>query len=347
MPTRYQGAAPPSTCIPCAGAPGVSFDDQRRAVRRTSQSASFWALVFPVATGFVQDAPWPGRELRDGHMGQVEGIAFSSDGSLLASADNGGTVVVHSVPAMAIVARLRGKNFTEVAWSADGGSLVAGGFDSLIYVWRWPPDEPPRTLPYPGPVETVTLAPNGVLFAAGAGDRTIRRWQLSTGEELPPLHGHTDDVYAVRVSPNGRWIVSGGRDRTIRIWDAHRGRGVRVLRDHDDSVYDLAFTRDGALLVSGCRDGTIGIWNTQGWRLQRLLRGPENSVHAVAVSPDNHWLAGASFDNRVWIWPLTGAGGPLPLAGHRRKVSGVAFSPDGRLLASAASDTTIRLWSVP
>jgi len=306
-----------------------------------------WVLALSVATGFAQDAPWPARELRDGHMGQVEGVSFSSDGSLLASADNSGIVVVRSVPTMTIVARLRGKNFSEVAWSADATTLVTGGFDSLVYVWRWPVDQPPRTFRYPGPVETVALAPDGVLFAAGGGDRAIRRWRLSTGQELPPLQGHTDDVYAVRVSPKGRWVVSGGRDRTIRIWDAHSGRLVRVLHGHDDSVYDLAFSRDGALLVSGCRDGTIGVWNTQGWRLQRLLHGPENSVHAVAMSPDSHWLAAASFDNRVWIWPLTMSGEPLPLAGHRRKVSGVAFSPDGHLLASVASDTTIRLWRVP
>ena len=306
-----------------------------------------WALALFVTTGRAQDAPWPARELRDGHVGQVEGVAFSRDGSLLASADNSGIVVVRSFPIMAIVVRLRGRNFTEVAWSADGATLVVGGFDSLVYVWRWPLDQPPRTLYYPGPVETVALAPAGVLLAAGGGDWAIRRWRLSTGQELPPLRGHTDDVYAVRVSPDGRLIVSGGRDRTIRIWDAHSGRPVRILRGHDDSVYDLAFARDGTLLVSGCRDGTIGVWSTQGWRLQRMLRGPQNSVHAVAVSPDTHWLAAASFDNKVWIWTLTVSGAPLPLAGHRGKVSGVAFSPDGRLLASVASDTTVRLWSVP
>lgn len=289
---------------------------------------------------------WPVRELRDGHVGQVEGVAFSYDGGLLATADNSGTIVVRAMPGFAVAARLRGTNFTEVAWSPDGKFLVAGGFDSLVYVWAWSAEKPTRTLRYPGPVEAVAIAPGPILLAAGGGDRSIRRWRLATGEELPPLRGHTDDVYAVRVSPGGRLIVSGGRDRTIRIWDAATGRALRVLRGHDDSVYDLTFDRDGRRLASSCRDGTVRLWSTETWSQKRVLHGPENSVHAVAMSPDGQWLAGASFDNRVWVWSLTRRGPPLSLQGHTRKVSGVAFSPDGRLLVSVASDTATRIWNV-
>ena len=70
-------------------------------------------------------------------------------GSTRAMTDNSGVVVVRSLPTGDIVARLRGTNFTEVAWSADAATLVAGGFDSLVYVWRWPLDQPARTLRYP------------------------------------------------------------------------------------------------------------------------------------------------------------------------------------------------------
>lgn len=295
--------------------------------------------------GPPQGSRWSTRELRDGHVGPVEGVAFSPDGLRLASADNSGTIIVRSIPDFDIVAMLHGRNFTEVAWSADGTTLVAGGFDSLLYIWRKPFTQPPDTLRYPGQVEAVALR-DEVVIGAGGGDHSIRRWNLVFGTELLPFRGHSDDIYAVRVSPDGKIVVSGGRDRTIRVWNATTGHLMRILRDHD-SVYDLTFSPDGVRLVSACRDGTIRIWNTHTWKAERLLRGPENSVHGVAVSPNGQWLAGAGFDNRVWVWSLPGAASPLTLAGHRRKVSGVAFSPDGRWLASAASDTSVRLWSVP
>lgn len=308
---------------------------------------AIWCAVAACILAGGAQSKWPVRELRDGHVGQVEGVAFSPDGRLLATADNSGMIAVRAVPGFAVVGQLRGANFTEVAWSRDAGTLVAGGFDSLVYVWSWPSNQPPRKLRFPGPVEAVAIALGPILVAAGGGDRAIRHWRLSTGEELPPLRGHTDDVYAVRLSPNGQFIVSGGRDRTIRVWDSATGRALRVLRGHDDSVYDLAFDRDGRLLVSGCRDGTVGLWSTQTWSQQRVLRGPANSVHAVAVSPNGRWLAGASFDNLVWVWSLTRGAPPLSLEGHARKVSGAAFSPDGRLLVSVGSDTATRIWNVP
>lgn len=132
--------------------------------------------------------------------------------------------------------RLGGQNFTEVVWAADGSALVAGGFDSLVYVWRWPRPGAPQLRRYPGQVEAVTVTPDGVILAGGGGDHAIRRWTLSGLTELPPLHGHADDVYAVKVSPDGRLLASGGRDRTIRLWDATTGRALQVLRGHEDSI---------------------------------------------------------------------------------------------------------------
>ena len=52
---------------------------------------------------------WPVRELRDEQAGQMEGVAFSRDGSLLATADNSGMIVVRAVPCFAVAARLQGR----------------------------------------------------------------------------------------------------------------------------------------------------------------------------------------------------------------------------------------------
>ena len=269
---------------------------------------------------FTSAAPaqqaWSGQEFREGHRGEVEGVAFSPDGQWLASADNSGIVVVRSLSNPARLTRLAGQNFTEVAWAADASTLTAGGFDSLVYIWRWPTPEAPQLRRYPGQVEAVTVTPTGVILAAGGGDHAIHRWTLPGLTELPALRGHADDVYTVRVSPDGQLIASGGRDRTIRLWDAATGRPLRVVRGHDDSIYDLAFTPDGQHLIAGCRDGVVGVWSTRTWALERRLRGPANSVHGVAVSPSGDWLAGASFDGRVWIWSLRGQ--PRPTASPRR-----------------------------
>jgi WD40 repeat protein len=284
------------------------------------------------------------KELSGGNFGQVEGVAFSHNGKWLASADNSGVIVVRLMDDYSLKATLHGQNFSEVAWTPDDRSLVAGGFDSLVYIWQWQSAAPAKILRYSGQVEAVAISNSGMVLAAGGGDRTIRRWMLPSLQELSALSGHTDDVYAVRVSPDGKFIVSAGRDRAIRVWDSSTGTCLEILHGHEDSVYDLAFTKEGTSLISGCRDGTVGVWNADTWKLERLLKGPENSIHGVAVSSDGRWIAGAGFDRNVWLWLLDGSIEGKALSGHRRKVSCVAFSPDGQWLASAASDTTVRLW---
>ena len=299
------------------------------------------ALAFPATAAAP---PWAGVEYT-GHAAHVEGVAFSPDARMMATSDDGGTVLVSLFPGPRRFAKLEGDGFTQAAFSPDGEALVAGS-DHLVYVWRRPLGEFVRKVSYPGPVLAVTVSRNNVIYAAGGGDFSIHRWILPRLEEIEPLRGHTDEVYVVGVSPNGSMIASGGRDRHIRIWDSS-GRVSRALRGRDDSVLGLAFSPDGFWLASSYGDGTVAVWNTQTWRVVALKEGAARSIRDLAVSPNGRWLAGAGIDKSVWVWALTDTGAPMKLAGHRGTVNGIAFSPDGRWLASASSDTSVRIWQVP
>ena len=299
-------------------------------------------LALPAAAA----TPWPSRELRDRQAGWVQGLAFTPDGRFLASADASGTVIVRMFPGPKVYATLNGSHFSKVAWSVDGRTLVGAGLDNLVYVWRQPFMDDPRTLPYDGPVKAVSVSPDGVILAAGGGDHAIRRWRMPTMEELAPLKGHSDDVFTVRASFDGHRVASGGRDRTLRVWDAAAGQS-RILYGPGETVEGLAFSANGALLAAAYSNGKVGLWNTDTWRLERFLQGPSGPVRGVAISRRGPWLAGAGSDGAVWIWALGDTTPPLRMPGHRGPVNAVAFSPNGPWLASAGSDTTVRLWAVP
>ena len=69
-------------------------------------------------------------------------------------------------------------------------------------------------------VLSVAVSPDGKWAASGSKDKTVKIWDLDTGECRATLEGHADWVNSVAITPDGKRILSGSRDHTIRVWDA-------------------------------------------------------------------------------------------------------------------------------
>jgi len=197
-------------------------------------------------------------------------------------------------------------------------------------------------------VISVGFSPDGAHIVSGSHDRTIRIWDVRTGDEVTkPLVGHTDAVISVDFSPDGAHIVSGSRDQTIRIWDARTGEEVmKPFVGHMDTVTSVCFSLDGTLIGSGSHDQTIRIWDARtGEEVMEPLESHTDTVTSVCFSLDGTRIVSGSWDKTIRIWDArTGEEVMKPLVGHTDTVTSVGFSRDGTRIVSGSLDKTVRIW---
>jgi WD40 repeat protein/serine/threonine protein kinase len=197
-----------------------------------------------------------------------------------------------------------------IAFSPDGSRLASASQDQTVKIWDARTGQEIRTLPGEGgPVFGVAFSPDGRQVAAAHGDykrpSPVHVWEVETGAHLYTLRGHTDAVRDVAFSPDGKRLATSGNDQTVRIWDAATGKELHVLRGHAGWVLGVAFSPDGRRLASASGDQTVKLWETETGREVLTLVGHGHSIFSVAFSPDGRQLATGGEDGTVKVWDAT------------------------------------------
>lgn len=205
----------------------------------------------------------------------------------------------------------------------------------------------PTILEHINTVWSLAFSPDSQILASCGNDRTIKLWDLKTGELIRSiLDAHTGAIWSVAIDPSGDKLISGSSDRTIKVWDLQTGKSIRTLRGHTDTVRAVAVSPDDKYIVSGSSDRTIKVWDLSTGVLVRTLTGHTDAVRAVTISPNGYTIASGGADNLVRVWNLNTGKLLSTLQGHTSRVIAIAMSPDGNTIASGGNDNTIRLWNL-
>ncbi|MFJ8045465.1 helix-turn-helix domain-containing protein [Kitasatospora sp. NPDC096147] len=308
-----------------------------------------------------------------------------------------------------------------LAFSPDGATLAAGSSDTLLWRWDLRTRRPLGTLPHPAPVGVVryrdahgleTLAGDGLLrewdipgpeltgstgqvfsvsFGAdgsrllvGAGDATLRLWELGApdgpaagpvitnsagadggsvaasagsagapagdGKGPAPLSG------ASALSADGRTAVAGATDGSVRLWDLRDpARPVPygpALPVAGRTVQAVALEAGGSAAAVTSDDGSVHLLDlTDPARpeVTAALPGQDEVSFGVRFSPDGRLLAVAGGSGRAYLWDVADRRHPRALHTFTHSTTAlyaVAFGPGGRLLALAGADSTVRLFDL-
>lgn len=255
-----------------------------------------------------------------GHSAAINDIAFSTDGKMLASASNDGTVRLWSTQTNLHLGTLEeqpdpangGRQVNTIAFSGDGLTLAS------VYSFR------------------------------DMNTHGVQLWNIKSKRYDSILEDHPYGVSALVFSPDGETLVSSGSkgDSTIDLWDTRTKKLKTTYIGHTSRVTALAFSPDGKFLASGGgnSDGTVQLWNTKTGENSLLpSERPWGGVYALAFSPDGTLLASAS-GNQIDVWDVGFRQHKTTLKGHSQSITSLAFTGDGNTLVSGSHDQTIVQW---
>lgn len=218
-----------------------------------------------------------------------------------------------------------------IQFTPDGATLISGGSDRTINLWRVSDGALLQTLNTNAPfvhesaIEWMSLTADGSMLAT-CSYQYIQVWDLPSGRERK-FEGHTDWVVGVGFTRDGSLLASAGFDGTVRIWRVSDGTTIKII-PIPGVQRCVAFSPDATLLAAASGDDNVYIYRTSDWSLVTTLTDHTEDLFTCAFSPDGTMLATGGYDDTVKLWNVSDWSLRFNFNGNGGNVYGLAFTHD-------------------
>lgn len=202
-----------------------------------------------------------------------------------------------------------------------------------------------------GHTERVTdleFSPDGERLVSGAGDGTVRVWELTSRPMMRVLASYNAPLLSVALSPDGQRVAAAAGAGSVRLLWLDGSKAAEEIGDAW-AVTEVAWSPDGRRIATA-GFGALQVRDAGSLSLVKQLSTEDGFVAGVAFSPDGRTLAvipAASENSAAGRMSILSSesGRELQSVEIGGYPSSLAFSPDGRYLATTSARAGLMVWS--
>lgn len=315
-----------------------------------------------------------------GHCAGIKGLAVQSHYKLLASASWDGTVKVWNYHSGKIITTILTGNVEDLAFSSDGLQLaiVTNQHVKFFKLPSGKMFSECKVPQYESIQIKVDFINNRIICCGKKGNAQIL--DLHTFEKIQELplviteaekyffsedgryiailsvgNLHIFDLQneietgciqkinasTLAVSTDGKIVAAGDNKGILTLWNVNDKKIIFSREGHRNSIESLCFSSNNKYLASagGLTDNTVRLWSlgcgVESGKEPRCIRGHQDYVNTLAFSDNDRFLFTGSIDRTIKKWDVASTDNEYKLIDHQSPILGdQKFSPDGRSFIS-------------
>ncbi|KAF9178836.1 hypothetical protein BGZ51_000487 [Haplosporangium sp. Z 767] len=237
---------------------------------------------------------------------------------------------------------------TQVAFSVDGTYVASGSMDGKVRVWKSETGEFACELEGPDEVVWIKWHPKGNIILAGATDSSVWMWAVPSGAFMNVFNGHSGPVTSGMFTPDGKRIVTVSEDTSLIVWDPKSAAAIHRItsedaRFHSDVITCLAINKDSSLAMTGSADGTAKLINLHNGQILGSFENHTDAVETVGFSDHLNLAATGSLDGRLNVWDVQ----TMQLrttCEHKGPIIKLQWHKTQPLITSCSADRSVQVW---